>query len=357
MTALDEMRRRLDAIPDPQLTADPAVEPAIADSVRYLASDDAMRSLDADVYWPKWTGPWWHMVLLFEMGEARRIPERASAKMAAALAAFKLKIFPIHDSELPDRCTAGDIQCHCALGCMAQVLAACGRDVDRELPWIESWLVRYQMADGGLNCDEAAYRVTDECASSMVGTVAPLEAMLLGRREAWSAARAGFVERAGQFLIGRRVMLGSSTVHNAAERDSQAGWLAPCFPRFYLYDVLRGLAALVRWAEVTERAVPLAAIAGVIDHLRTAFPDGAVQRQRLSYAGVGTWLPAPTPDWKREPLAFRSPLLEVTSAVGAPCPYLTRQWSATRRALIGLIDAGRVMVSPGVSPRVSPGGA
>src|SRR4051794_21783764 len=97
MTALDEMRRRLDAIPDPQLTADPAVEPAIADSVRYLASDDAMRSLDADVYWPKWTSPWWHMVLLFEMGEARRIPERASAKMAAALAAFKLKIFPIHD--------------------------------------------------------------------------------------------------------------------------------------------------------------------------------------------------------------------------------------------------------------------
>ena len=345
MPALDELRRRLDAIPDPELVADPAVEPAITDSVRYLASDDAMRSLDADVYWPKWSSPWWHMVLLFELGEAQRIPERASGKMAAALAAFKLKIFPIHDGECPDPCTPGDVQCHCALGCMAQVLAACGRDVDRELPWIESWLVRYQMADGGLNCDESAYRVTDECASSMVGTVAPLEAMLLGRREAWSAARAAFVERAGRFLIGRKAMLGSSTVHNADERVSQAGWLQPCFPRFYLYDVLRGLAALVRWAEVTERAIPLSAIAGVIDHLVAAFPDGAVQRQRLSYAGVGTWIPAPAMPWQREPLAFRSPLLDATSAVGRPCPYLTRQWSATRRALIDLVDAGRVVES------------
>jgi hypothetical protein len=344
MPALDELRRRLGAIPDPELAVDPAVEPAIADSMRYLASDDAMRSIDADVYWPKWNSPWWHMVLLFELGESRRIPERASAKMAAALAAFKLKIFPIHEGECPDPCTPGDVQCHCALGCMAQVLAACGRDVDRELPWIESWLVRYQMADGGLNCDDSAYRVTGECASSMVGTVAPLEAMLLGRREAWSPARAAFVERAGQFLIGRKVMLGSSTAHNADERVSQVAWREPCFPRFYLYDVLRGLAALVRWAEVTERALPLAAVTGVVDHLAAAFPDGAVQRQRLSYAGVGTWLPAPAMSgWKREPLAFRSPLLDATSAVGRPCPYLTRQWSATRHALIRLVDAGRVV--------------
>lgn len=345
MTALDELRRRLTAVPDAQIAADPAVEPAIADSVRYLASDDAMRSLDADVYWPKWNSPWWHMVLLFELGEAHRIPGRASAKMAAALAAFKLKIFPIEASEFPDPCTPGDVQCHCALGCIAQVLAACGRDVDRELPWIERWLVRYQMADGGLNCDESAYRVTGECASSMVGTVAPLEAMLLGRREAWSAERAAFVERAGQFMIGRRAMLGSAGVHNAAERDGQAAWLDPCFPRFYFYDVLRGLAVLVRWAEVTGRDLPLAALSGVVDHLLTAFPDGSVQRRRLSYAGVGTWLPAATPDWIREPVAFRSPLLEATSAIGRPCPYLTRQWTATRRALIGLIDRGRVTVA------------
>ena len=61
-----------------------------------------------------------------------------------------------------------------------QVLAACGVDVERALPWVKPWFVRYQMADGGLNCDETAYPSTDECPSSMVGTVAPFEAMLLG---------------------------------------------------------------------------------------------------------------------------------------------------------------------------------
>ncbi|HMG52076.1 MAG TPA: hypothetical protein VK601_01315, partial [Kofleriaceae bacterium] len=209
-------------------------------------------------------------------------------------------------------------------------------------PWFEPWFVRYQMADGGLSCDDAAYRVTGECPSSMVGAVAPLEAMLLGRPAEWSAARAAFVERAAGFLIERRLMLGSPTVHNAEERAGEAEWLKPCFPRFYLYDVLRGLAALLRWAEVTGRAVPLRAVDGAADHLVAAFPDGAIRRQRLSYAGVGTWMQAASGDWVRRQTAFSSPLLDATSAVGEPCPYLTRQWSAARAALVGLIDAGRV---------------
>jgi hypothetical protein len=45
--------------------------------------------------------------------------------------------------------------------------------------------------------------------------------------------------------------------------------------------------------------------------------------------------------WQRRDLAFRSPLVDATSAIG-PCPYLTRQWSATRRALGRLLDAARI---------------
>ena len=51
-----------------------------------------------------------------------------------------------------------------------QIIAACGVEVDRALPWARPWFVRYQMSDGGLNCDSDAYLVTDECPSSMVGT-------------------------------------------------------------------------------------------------------------------------------------------------------------------------------------------
>jgi hypothetical protein len=57
------------------------------------------------------------------------------------------------------------------------------------------------MRDGGLNCDETAYLVEDECPSSMVGTVAGFEAML--RR-----GPGDFVDRAAGFLVGRRLVRG-----------------------------------------------------------------------------------------------------------------------------------------------------
>lgn len=344
MTTLDDLRRRLTDVPDPQLLPGVSVDHAIADSVRYLGSDAALRSIEADVYWPKWHSPWWHMLALHELGEARRIPERAAVKMTEALAAFPIKIFPIQPGELPPTADPSrDVLCHCALGSMYQILAACGRDVDRELPWIEPWFVRYQMADGGLNCDDAAYRRGDECPSSMVATIAPFEAMLLGRPGGWTPEHAAFVERAAGFLVERRLMLGSPTTHNAAERTSQLAWLEPCFPRFYFYDVVRGLAALVRWAEIAERPLALRAIAGVLDHLLAKFPDGAVRRTRLSCAGVGTWMQAPSGEWRRHNPAPRFPLLDATSALGQPCPYLTRQWAAARRGVLRLIERGRVV--------------
>jgi hypothetical protein len=343
MTALDALRTQLIAIPELLLAPGPAIESAIADSVRYLASDDAARSIATDVYWPKWHSPWWHMLVLFEIGEARRIPERAVIAMVEGLQALPVKTFPIWPGELPagadPRC---DVQCHCALGNMMQILSACGRDVAADLPWFEPWFARYQMADGGLNCDDAAYRVTGECPSSMVGTVPPIEAMLLGDPARWSAERAAFVDRAAGFLIERQVMLGSSTVHNAEERGSAVGWRQLCFPRLYLYDVLRGLAALVRWAEVTGKPLPIGGIAGAVDHLIAAFPDGAVHRGRQSYAGVGSWV-RESGAWVRHAVGSPFPLLAATSGLGEPCPYLTRQWSATRRSIVGLIEQRRVV--------------
>src|SRR5262245_62021793 len=177
---MSDLRARLAAVPDPEVARPAALEPAIAHTVGYLGSDAAQRSLDADTYWPKWDSPWWHMVLLWELGEARRIPERAVSKMVEGLNALKVKIFPIHQHEMPEGADPHrDVSCHCAIGSIYQVLSACGVDVDRALPWIPQWLVSYQMADGGLNCDSDAYLVTGECPSSMVGTVPILEALLL----------------------------------------------------------------------------------------------------------------------------------------------------------------------------------
>jgi hypothetical protein len=222
------------------------------------------------------------------------------------------------------------------------MLSACGVDVDVAVPWATPWFTRYQMADGGLNCDNDAYLVKGECPSSMVGTVSPLEAMLTGELR---GERLAFVDRAASFLIERRLMLGSSTEHNAAERRREPAWRQLCFPRFYFYDVLRGLDTLTRWAELRAQPIPLSAIEPVIEHLLGSFPDGVVRLGRSVQHGHRTVVFGPTGE-KAWPPASRFALLDATSAIGSASPALTRQWSKVRRRLLALHDA-RCIASEG----------
>lgn len=334
MSDLAAWRARLAAVPDVALAEPDAVRRAIDDEVAYLASGDALDSLAADPYWPKWRSPWWSMVLLEELGEAARIPRRALDALIAAQDAL-LHVFPIRDDEWPpgaDRRRAAP--CHCSLGTIDRLLTACGVDVERALPWITGWYARYQMADGGYNCDETAYTVVDECPSSMVGTIAPLEAML-------GHAPGAPCDRAAGLLIARELRHGSPTRHNEEERMAAADWPRLCFPRFYFYDTLRGASALVRWATVRGRALPRAAIAPVIDDLVARFPDGVIHLGRAAYAGRLTVARGADGTWGRVPAAVGG-LLTAVSEPGAPSPALTRQWAATRHALIALFDRGLV---------------
>lgn len=324
---------RLAAVPEPVVTRSAEVERGIAESAAYLDSNAALDSLAIDPYWPKWDTPWWHMLLLHELGETQRIPARTAAAVAAGLDRL-LHVFPIHPGDAPDGYDPQrDVACHCALGSMVPILAARGVDVDRALPWVVPWFVRYQMSDGGFNCDERAYSIADECPSSMVATISPFEAML-GRAGPEAEA---FVDRAARFLIERALERGSPTVFNAEEREAAPAWRQLCFPRFYFYDVLRGLAALVRWAEATGESLPRSAVAGVVDHLVTRFPDGVVQVERRALAGRQTIVIGQR--GRREP-ATTFALLDAASAPGQPSAALTRQWSEARRGLLRLADAG-----------------
>ena len=121
---MNDLRKLLASIQTPTLARHPDLARAIASSVEYLGSDAAQRSLDTDAYWPKWNSPWWHMLLLWELGEERRIPERAVSKLVESLSALRVKIFPIHPHEVPDGADPyRDIQCHCAIGNVHQLLA------------------------------------------------------------------------------------------------------------------------------------------------------------------------------------------------------------------------------------------
>ncbi|MBL8742489.1 MAG: hypothetical protein JNK04_15375 [Myxococcales bacterium] len=330
--SIDALRRAIAEVPSPVMP--PIAEALVQQSERYLSSEAAFASLEADAYWPKWDSPWWHMLLLFEIDEAERIPVRMVEAMVARLNAMPLHIFPIHPEEAPLGTDPWrDMLCHCAVGSIHQVLGACGVDVASALPWAEVWLDRYQMADGGANCDERAY-LSGECASSMVATIAPFEAMLAGP----PSARA---DRAAAFMIERELMKGSPSKHNAAERDAAPSWLHVCFPRFYFYDVLRGLCALVRWSTKYERHLPLRAIEAAAGHLVSAFPDGVVRVQRRAFAGLGT-LAKVAGEWQRVPSASTFPLLEGTSVIGEASPVLTRGWATARAELASLIERGQV---------------
>jgi hypothetical protein len=335
------MDRNLLVAPEPVLEFSPAILHGIEDSAAYLRSEAMLPSLERDSYWPKWNSPWWHMLLLFELGLAQRIPERALAAMQVAIESLRLHIFPIHPGDAPPGTDPHrDYACHCALGCMAQVLTAGGFELARSLPWVPSWFVRYQMADGGLNCDEKAYLCHDECPSSMVGTIAPFEALL---DTAKTAEEQTFVARSAQFLIGRKLMNGSPTQHNAEEREAAKSWILPCFPRFYFYDVLRGLAALVRFAEITGATLPRDAIEGAVGSLSARFPDGIVRVERQAFAGKTTILPTAdrTPSPRSPATSFA--LLEAVSVIGDHSVALTKQWTEVRQGLLRLLDADRIL--------------
>ena len=151
---------------------------------------------------------------------------------------------------------------------------------------------------------------------------------------AWSDGERAFADRAARFLIDRALVHGSPTVHNAEERTSAAAWPALAFPRFYFYDTLRGLGALVRWSVATAQPLPEAAVAGVVDALVARWPDGVVRVERRAHDGRTTILPtadrSPSP---RVP-ATSFPLLDATSVVGEPSEALTRQWAEARRGLL-----------------------
>jgi hypothetical protein len=323
---------QLDRIPDVTL---PAVD--VRDSVAYLASPQARASIAADTYWPKWDSPWWHMVLLWELGEARQIPAQIVRAMVDGLNALPLKTFPIWPEDAPPgHDGARDSSCHCAMGSITQVLHACGVDVTRELPWGKPWFQRYQMADGGLNCDEAAYRAEGECPSSMVGTAAAFEAMQL------IAEDDPFLEKAARFMVTRALVNGSETTFNAAERESASTWAALCFPRFYFYDVLRGLAAIVAYtAAHADRRLAACIVEPIVTQLAAKFPDGIVRVERQAFAGRGS-LVCRDGAWQRVKTATMFPLLERTSAIGAPSAALTRQWRETRARLRELVTRGQL---------------
>lgn len=301
---------------------------------RFLESDEALALIERDPYWPKWDGPWWHMALLWEMNEAKNIPDVAVQAMVTALDRHYLKSFPIRPNDLPNgldvyRHTA----CHCALATMYQVLNACDVDLETRLPWIRRWFLSYQLPDGGLNCDNDAY-TRPFPKGSIVSTLPPLEAVLRATPRAFTIEEENFLDRGASYLINHRLFRRVSS-HEMIKSE----WLKLCFPRFYEYDLLRGLSFLTEWALKLQRTLKLETISETLNVTKGHLAAGEIRLGRLCFAesktreqdkdGSWTWIGART-----------FPFLKKISSVRSPSPHLTAEWVRTETALNALKRTG-----------------
>ena len=284
-------------------------------SLALLASDEVF-SIPDRTSRRKWDGPWWHMATLFEMGESRKVP-RAAAERALELlkrGAWPRFVITAEDAPGSEADRAKMDCCHCELGVFYMVLSSCGFEVDRDLPWIRPWFLEHQLPDGGLNCEPSAYGGSRK--SSVVSTLPPLEAVLFFTRREYTAAEAEFLDEGARYLIEHRLVCSKKdgTVINEE-------WLKPFFPRFFEYDILRGMYFLAEWSRRRGKGLPGDLIEEGLHRIgRYTGKSGVVIGRRVNDENGG---------WNGRSF----PLLQSVSELGKESPYLTRQLNAVVAAV------------------------
>lgn len=324
---------------DVELLDDPAPE-LLQESLQFLQSDKARTMLERDPYWPKWDGPWWHMMVLHELGLTKLIPQERIEQVLEAFRGYYLHYFPFKLEDVPaGKNPLNQIICHCQMGCIEQLLTAYGINFKEQFPWASDWYEKHQLPDGGLNCDEAAYTKKSP-KSSIVSTLPALEAVLQSPLLGADAIhKLNFLERGASYLIVRKLLRSATT--GAVINDS---WTQLCFPRFYFYDVLRGVSFLLNWSLRLDRAIPASAICESMEIIDSQNPSDFISLGRVSWKDSFTrdWDPA-TSNWVRKPESSY-PLLDSLSTIGHQSKPLTQEWNRAKTTLRLLLE--KKLISP-----------
>lgn len=292
---------------------------SLLDCINFLSSPSALKSLERDPYWPKWDSPWWHMLLLHELGRTRDIPENAILKMVEVLKQHYLPFFPRGEESAklpPGTDLYRQVICFCALGNIYQVLFTYGVDVDKELPWMREWFFRYQLMDGGLNCDE------NSCKGSLVSTIACLEAVLFCRKERpISSQEKNFLDEGANYLLNHRLFRKISTGEVINESWKEVG-----FPRFYSYDFFRGFYFLAKWKEYSGLFIDEELIEEVKFLMKKQMnPQGELLLKSCKLMNEKSYNPLLDGSWGMGKASYFK-LMEEVSLEGSFCPPLMKKW-------------------------------
>lgn len=300
---------------------------ALQSSKNYLGSDEALKSIERDPYWPKWNSPWWHMSLMNELGIAKEIPEVTVQKMVDVLKKHYLPNFPITEAEIPlGTDVVRQVACLCAVGNMYQILFNADVDVDRELPWMRSWFLRYQLPDGGLNCDETAY-TKPVPKSSIVTTVACMEAVLFCRNRDLTENEKNFLNRGANYLLKHRLFRKAST-GEVIDID----WLEIRFPRFYEYDFLRGFYFLTKWHEESGFDIPTDLFEEIKKLVLGQMSSEGIRLKRYNLFDKRSYNPTIEDKWTWG-VASEFELMKAVSFEGAACEPMTIKWNEIEKIL------------------------
>ena len=292
-----------------------------------LANEHLWEQAARDPYWPKWTSLWWRFHLLMETGNLAQVPTDLLERFAVLVDGWYLHDLPLRSQDVPKGYDPDhQVLCLCALASLFRILQAGGLQPRTRLPWIWECLLKTQLPDGGFNCDENAHLTSRK--SSLISTLPALEALLEGAPRPIPDQVAGMLNRGADYLLGHRF-------YRSSRGDVIASaWTKPAFPRFYDYDILRGLVFVVRWKYFLNNIIPQEQVNEAFALLQ-AYEDQhgwmTVQRSIMHGEYNMDWR---NNAWQRIEVGFFAPLEEL-AAVGRPSATLTAEWRFLKRAIEG----------------------
>ena len=274
-----------------------------------------------DVYWPKWSATVWQLILIAEMG----IPSNHHAVRTGC--EYFLKIMAAQDRSWPPHFSdddQGQVASHrsvwepCVTGNMARTLTVFGFGEEPRVREMFDWLVRYQLPDGGWNCEPGPWG-KEVHHSSFMSTIEPLWAFSALDPQRWPKGGREAVERGAEFMLMHQLYKSDRTGNVINEE-----WTKLHFPMFYFYDILHGLRILTAL--------------GYADDERMKDPSQLLLSKRLA---DGTWplestflnstkknlvKDPKTGKWtvtKGESVATIPDIYRNLGSVGAPNPWIT----------------------------------
>ncbi len=240
-----------------------------------IQSEKALLMIERDVYWPKWDSPWWYILLLEETGRLAEVPVEAFKELLTCADRQYLKVFPVREEDVDGPVNGHtEVMCFCFLGGLMKVASKLDFDVFAHVPWAKNWLSRYQLPDGGYNCDESAY--TGSGKSSLISTTVVLEGMIEYAKFTKDVeSHAANMQKAVSYLLKHQVYMSTT-----GKEIPDTNWNKIIFPRFYEYDFSRGLEAIFDFLLLTGKKVRGVAIERALAMLRQKTDSGLAHSEK-----------------------------------------------------------------------------